>query len=88
MCGEALMIPPHSLYSEAAHIQPLGGEHHGPDVTENVLCLCPNHHVLFDRGAFSVKADLTIFGVAELRMVPDHKIGVEYLAHHRQRFGF
>lgn len=32
-------------YAEAAHIRPLGAPHHGPDTLENVLCLCPNHHV-------------------------------------------
>ena len=35
-------------YAEAAHIRPLGAPHHGPDTPDNVLCLCPNHHVLFD----------------------------------------
>lgn len=38
-------------YAEAAHIRALGSPHNGPDVIENVLCLCPNHHVLFDNGA-------------------------------------
>jgi putative restriction endonuclease len=90
VCGEALAIPPNSFYSEAAHIRPLGGEHRGLDVVENVLCLCPNHHVLFDRGAFSVRVDLEIVGAlnGRLRTVPGHEIGQDYLEHHRRRFGF
>jgi putative restriction endonuclease len=35
-------------YAEAAHIRPLGAPHDGPDTPDNILCLCPNHHVLFD----------------------------------------
>jgi putative restriction endonuclease len=29
-------------YAEAAHIMPLGIPHNGPDIPENILCLCPN----------------------------------------------
>tara|TARA_B100000315_G_scaffold235521_1_gene250523 strand:- start:991 stop:1776 length:786 start_codon:yes stop_codon:yes gene_type:complete len=39
-------------YAEAAHIKPLGSPHNGPDTMDNLLCLCPNHHVLFDNGGF------------------------------------
>jgi putative restriction endonuclease len=35
-------------YAEAAHIRPLGTPHNGSDSPDNLLCLCPNHHVLFD----------------------------------------
>jgi putative restriction endonuclease len=38
-------------YAEAAHIRPLARRHNGPDGLANLLCLCPNHHVLFDNGA-------------------------------------
>ncbi|WP_445170551.1 YDG/SRA domain-containing protein [Mycolicibacterium sp. Dal123E01] len=38
-------------YAEAAHIQALGVLHNGPDVVQNLLCLCPNDHVRFDAGA-------------------------------------
>jgi hypothetical protein len=39
-----------SFLREAAHIRPLGAPHNGPDTLDNTLCLCPNHHVLFDHG--------------------------------------
>jgi len=41
-------------YAEAAHIRPLGRPHDGRDVLANLLCLCPNDHVLFDYGAITV----------------------------------
>ncbi|MFJ6811197.1 HNH endonuclease [Streptomyces anulatus] len=44
----------HSHYSEAAHIQGLGGSHHGPDRLPDLLCLCPNHHVEFGRLAICI----------------------------------
>lgn len=35
-------------YSEAHHIIPLGGYHHGSDDISNMIVLCPNHHVMLD----------------------------------------
>jgi putative restriction endonuclease len=45
--------PGRSLW-EAAHIRALGFPHNGPAVLENLLCLCPNDHVLFDAGAIYI----------------------------------
>ncbi|QKW31654.1 HNH endonuclease [Nocardiopsis flavescens] len=90
LCGITLTVPS-GVYSEGAHIQALGAPHHGPDITSNVLCLCPNCHVQFDTGAVIVTDDLLIVrnGVAEgqLITVPKHKIGIEYLQSHRARWG-
>ena len=47
-------------YAEAAHIMPLGRPHNGPDIDSNLLCLCPNHHALFDLGGFTINDDLTV----------------------------
>ena len=57
MCGTRLKCPA-GPYAEAAHIRPLGTPHNGPDTKDNILCLCPNHHALFDNGAVSVADDL------------------------------
>lgn len=43
-----------STYSEAHHLKPLGGPHFGPDVERNIIVLCPNHHVMFDRAALYI----------------------------------
>jgi len=83
VCGEALLSPA-GPYAEAAHIRPLGAPHHGPDVLANILCLCPNHHVLFDLGGFAVGAGCELLGLpGQLRQHPGHPVGPEYLAYHR-----
>ena len=78
---------PTGPYAEAAHIQPLGAPHHGPDVLANVLCLCPNHHVLFDFGSFGIASDESLLGLpGQLTTHRKHSIGPEFLAYHRTRF--
>ena len=57
VCGLRLEGPAGG-YAEAAHIRPLGRPHNGPDMFDNLLCLCPNHHYLFDVGAFGIDDDL------------------------------
>lgn len=48
-------ISPDRHYSEAAHIKPLGEPHKGPDKKSNMLILCPEHHLQFDRGVLSLR---------------------------------
>lgn len=84
VCGERLATPA-GFYAEAAHIRPLGAPHHGPDVLGNVLCLCPNHHALFDFGSFSVAPDYTLLGLpGHLRVHPPHQPDPAQLAYHQQ----
>jgi putative restriction endonuclease len=86
VCGERLASPA-GPYAEAAHIRPLGAPHHGPDTLANVLCLCPNHHVLFDLGSFGVADDGTLLGLAgQLRRHRQHVVTPEFLAYHRTHF--
>lgn len=51
LCGLALRIARDKTYSEAHHIIPLGSDHNGPDTSDNIIILCPNHHALCDYGA-------------------------------------
>ena len=85
VCGIRLECPA-GLYSEAAHIRPLGTPHDGPDTEDNILCLCPNHHVLFDNGAISIADDLSLTGTGNesLTVHKDHRINREHLAYHRE----
>ena len=85
MCGTRLECPA-GPYSEAAHIRPLGIPHDGPDMEDNILCLCPNHHVLFDNGAISVEDDLSLIGTdhVSLTVHRDHHIDRQHLAYHRE----
>ncbi|MCB5179645.1 YDG/SRA domain-containing protein [Streptomyces antimicrobicus] len=79
-------------YSEAAHIQAVGQPHLGEDRIENVLCLCPNCHVLFDRGAIQLTDDLRVIdGLtgrvgAPIRRAEGHDIGMKYARRHRERW--
>ena len=74
-------------YAESAHIKPLGRPHNGPDVPENTLCLCPNHHVLFDGKAFSINEDLSLAGTeGRLFVHPRHIIEKTWLHYHRSQF--
>ena len=79
-------------YSEAAHIKPLGMPHNGPDHPSNVLCLCPNHHVMFDLGGFVVRDDLELMNpqsgelIGTLFVHPDHQIDLQYVRYHREMF--
>jgi putative restriction endonuclease len=87
MCGvrlEGLAGP----YAEAAHIRPLGAPHHGPDTPDNILCLCPNHHVLLDHGGVGISEDLSLIGVeGRLTVHPQHRISEEHLRYRREHYG-
>ena len=56
-CGTKLLmgLSPKRFYVEAAHIKPLGKPHDGPDTPANMIVLCPNHHLQFDRGVITVR---------------------------------
>lgn len=86
VCGRSVETPT-GPYAEGAHIRPLGRPHDGPDEPLNVLCLCPNHHVAFDRWAFALAADLSLVGVpGRLRTTPDHTLDADCLAYRRRLF--
>jgi hypothetical protein len=73
VCGERLEILPGKFYAEAHHLQPIGGEHKGPDVKDNILCLCPNHHALFDYFAIFLDPAKLLLNKHDLR-----KLFVDY----------
>ncbi len=76
-------------YSQAAHIRGLGTPHNGPDELPNLLCLCPNHHILFD----GLEIYIDVNGVVRrthggesfgrLRRHADHRIDEAQLQYHR-----
>jgi 5-methylcytosine-specific restriction enzyme A len=74
-CGLQLQIGEDQYYAEAHHIKPLGNDHNGPDVVENILCVCPNHHALLDLAAIEI--DIT-----KLRRIEGHEINPEYIGYH------
>lgn len=73
------------FYAEGAHIKGLGKPHNGSDTFDNILCLCPNHHVMFDRYTFTIDNDLTLIGIpGKLNVHKDHVINKDYLNYHRK----
>ncbi len=74
-------------YAEAAHIKPVGKPHNGPDRPENLLCLCPNHHLMLDKGVYMIADDLSLIGLdGNLTKHAEHDISVEYIRYHRLMF--
>jgi len=76
-------------YSTGAHIQALGRPHNGKDETSNMLCLCPNCHVLFDKGVLYIAVDnKTVVNVmdgkkSKLNLEAKHALDSAAIAHHR-----
>ncbi len=83
------VVTPSGGYSQGAHIRGLGYPHNGTDTTSNMLCLCPNCHVLFDFGALYIKDDLkslvNVISNTEvvLNMSPGHVLDAESVKYHR-----
>jgi hypothetical protein len=75
-------------YSETHHLQPLGKTHQGPDVQENMLVVCPNHHVQLDYGAIAIEPNsLEIIDsngnkLGKLTVSKKHKLEKRYLIYH------
>jgi len=55
ICEETIELPGLGRYAEAHHVRPLGRPHNGPDVRENIICVCPKHHVMLDYGAMRLE---------------------------------
>lgn len=88
ICRTRLSLGAKGAYAEGAHIKALGTPHRGPDIVDNVLCLCPNCHVLFDHGAIKIDEDYVIRGGPNdgdlLFRKDEHAIDVVYLDYHRR----
>ncbi|GHH22980.1 YDG/SRA domain-containing protein [Streptomyces lanatus] len=89
ICDLRIEVPGGS-YSEGAHIQALGSPYNGPYTPSNVLCLCPNCHVMLDAGAIVLGDDLAVIRggevVGTLRTHPRHAIDLECVRQHRERW--
>ena len=76
LCGSTICLRDRA-YVEAHHLRPLGPPHNGPDVAENIICACPNHHVQLDYGALR----LSLGGIEQH---PSHVVGIEYVTYHNR----
>ena len=88
ICGTAIKTKS-GFYAEGAHIKPLGQPHDGDDSIDNLLCLCPNHHVMFDKGVFAINDDYSLVGEESGKLVlhPKHIINQANLKYQREVHG-
>ncbi|NIB45134.1 hypothetical protein HBA55_36485 [Pseudomaricurvus alkylphenolicus] len=77
ICGLSIQVSKKRRYVEAHHIMPLGSPHNGPDVIENMICVCPNHHAMLDYGAIAID-------VRKLRKSHGHSISNVFVEHHNE----
>lgn len=90
VCGTRLEIGLGRFYSEVHHIRPLG-KHAGSDTINNAIVLCPNCHILFDRG--SIMIDQTKMEIRTINNDNDlngkkvefkHNIDIDNLIYHNR----
>ncbi|MFP8888536.1 HNH endonuclease [Natrialbaceae archaeon A-CW2] len=90
VCGQVRHRDGGNLYAESHHLRPLSPPHDGPDVPENVLILCPNHHADFDYGVIAVDPetleihhsyDESVDG-EPLTVIESHSIEKSHLEYH------
>lgn len=78
------LVTPSGPYAECCHIRPLGKPHSGPDTLDNVLCLCPNCHVLFDSHAIHIDDNFTILETGKKLIIKNnHRININNLRYHK-----
>ena len=91
ICGVRLTSPSGPI-AIGAHIRGLGRPHNGPDVIQNMLCLCPNHHDQFDKLAYYIEPStflikgLDDFEEKSLRKNKRHKVDPEFLLYHKEQY--
>ena len=76
-CGMLIERPHDIPYVESCHIKPLNEG--GPDVKENILILCPNHHIEFDYGSISLNPnDLTLKHINQENVLNGRQIDLRH----------
>ena len=94
-CGTRLQVSSSQYYSEAVHIRAVDSPHDGPDRMENMLVLCPNHHLQFAQGIlciekiegdYTINSKLTRDPLHGKTITLLHDIRDEYVRHHFDQF--
>ena len=86
VCEQTIRVSPSRRYSEVHHLLPL--KDGGSDSFENMLVLCPNHHVAFDYRVIGVDKDMkrvidrTGKTVREFTVMEDHRIDMRNVEFH------
>ena len=83
ICGVRLKGPA-GRYAEVVHIRPIEAPHSGPGTPENLLCVCPKCHVLFDISGVAIADDFHLIGrKGQLRVDFRHRIKLDHSAYRR-----
>lgn len=94
-CGTKLQVSQSFHYSEAVHIKAVGSPHDGPDRIDNMVVLCPNHHLQFDHGIlciekigseYTINSKLANDPLHGKTITLLHDIKDEYVKYHFDRF--
>ena len=86
ICGHTIYQSPKSRYSEVHHLYPL--KDGGDDDFDNMLVLCPNHHVAFDYKVIGIDKDRkTIIDmnrkhIGKLTLYKEHKLNMKNILFH------
>ena len=75
ICNITIDLGDGHCYAECHHVKPIGSPHLGPDIADNVVCVCPLHHVLLDYGVIEIK-------VADLYFCGHHNVRAEFIEYH------
>ncbi|MGD8726800.1 MAG: HNH endonuclease [Gemmatimonadales bacterium] len=77
ICGQTVQMESGSTYAEAHHVRPLGRPHNGPDIEQNILIVCPNHHAMLDLGGMQLTP-------AKIRSRRGHSVARQFIDYHNQ----
>ena len=92
VCETKLDVPSGDPISIGAHIKGVGRPSNGPDVVENMLCFCPNHHAQFDRYSFYIDPvtyeikGLNLYENKKLLTHEKHFIDKQFLKYHFEEY--
>jgi len=75
ICRTRLDVEPNAAYAEAHHIIPLSEG--GADTPDNIIVLCPNHHVLCDHRSIELSPN-------KLVISPIHELAADSLSWHNE----
>ena len=75
ICGTTIELSDNVNYSEGHHILPI--KNNGPDIINNLICVCPNHHIQLDYGAIKIDRK-------KLTIKNGHNIKDEYIKYHNE----
>jgi 5-methylcytosine-specific restriction endonuclease McrA len=73
LCGNTIQLRDGNFYAEAHHVKPLGRPHNGPDTKDNIICVCPNCHVLLD------------YKVIKLEQPQVPNVAIDYVEYHNNK---